>query len=138
VGSESSQKFVDNSWSSSLNFKSFIDSTCEFVVTNSQFNFRFLFHWEFFAEEIDKNFGGFSCISAADSIKSDSWWFKWEKFFQMSDSAEGLEVCNLWLNWGNAGIDLVELFEFEEGIADWTFKENEQDHDLFCWMKRLL
>ena len=98
----------------------------------------FLFHWEFFTEEIDKNFWGFSCVSAVNSVKSNSWWFKWEKFFQMSDSAKGLEVSNLWLNWGNAGIDLIELFEFEEGITDWAFVENEHDHDLFCWMKRLL
>lgn len=138
MGSESSDKFVDNGWSCCLNFKSFIDGSCKFVITDSQFNFGFLFHGEFFTEEIDENFRGFTSIGAADSIKSDSWWFEGEKFLQMSDFAESLEASNLWLNWVNTGIDLIELFKFEEGITDWAFEENEQDHELFCWMKRLL
>lgn len=56
----------------------------------------------------------------------------------MSDFAEGLKISDLWLNWGNAGIDLIELFEFEEGITDRAFVEDEQDHELFLLNERLL
>ena len=60
VSSESSQKFVDDCRSGGLNFEGFIDSAGELIVTDSQFNFGFFFHGELFAEEIDKDFGGFA------------------------------------------------------------------------------
>ena len=71
VSSESSNKLVNNGGSGGLDFKGIIDSACELVIADSQLDFGLLLHGKLFTEEVNKNFRGFSCISAVNHIKGD-------------------------------------------------------------------
>lgn len=115
-----------------MDFKRFVERTCQLVVADSEFDFGFLLHWQLFAQEIDENLWGFACVGAADDIEGNSRRFEGEEFLEMGDLAECLEVGDLGLDRVDRGIDLIELFEFEEGITDWTFVQNVEDHVYFC------
>ncbi len=43
---------------------------------------------------------------------------------------ESFEISNLGLDGLNCGIDLVELFKFEQTVADWALVKNHENHCL--------
>ena len=54
------------------------------------------------------------------------------KYFKMSNMTESIETGDLRLDGLDSGIDLIELFKFEQTIANWAFKENHENHRLYC------
>ena len=51
-------------------------------------------------------------------------------YFKLHHGAEGFEALDLFLDFGDSGAQLIELFEAEETVADGTLEKDIERHSV--------
>ena len=53
-----------------------------------------------------------------------------ESYFELQHLAEGLKSLDLFLDFGDSGVEFIELFEVEESVADGALEEDIDRHSV--------